>query len=113
MKLVYFRRLKSAVGHDYVNENEVFQLKHYQSPTNKDKFTLDKIWNWLKQRYKNDSGWPRDDPAASSASEHNSGDRETTPDQGWSVIPDGVAIHEEIRPETHLLVRTEVSRLIE
>ena len=38
MKLVNFRRLKSAVGHDYVNENEV-QIE-VQSPTNKDKIYL-------------------------------------------------------------------------
>ncbi len=27
MKLVNFRHLKSAVGHDYVNENEVYNLQ--------------------------------------------------------------------------------------
>ena len=56
MKLVNFRRLKSAVGHDYVNENEVYNL-HL-----KIKFTFRKDLNWQQmllvttgcvQRYKN------------------------------------------------------------
>jgi hypothetical protein len=41
------------------------------------------------------------------------GDRETVPGhQVGAVVPDCETAHEEIRPETHLLVRTEVSRLI-
>ncbi len=41
--------------------------------------------------------------AACSATKHDSGDREAVPaDQGAAVVPaDGVATHEEIRPETH------------
>jgi hypothetical protein len=47
------------------------------------------------------------------ATEADLGDRETVPGhQGAAVVPDSVATHEEIRPGTHLLVRTEVSRLI-
>ncbi len=48
------------------------------------------------------------------ATERNLGDRNAVPGhQGGAVVPDsGVAAHEEIRPGTHLLVRTEVSRLI-
>jgi hypothetical protein len=48
------------------------------------------------------------------ASERNLGDRETVPGhQGAAVVPaDSAAKHEEIRPGTHLLVRTEVRRLI-
>ncbi len=102
MKLVNFRRLKSAVGHEYVNENEVL-LKHYQSPTNfKIKFTLEKTWTGSNSDT-NDSGWPRDDLD----------DRETIlTDQGGAVVPDGVTIHKIERPVTHWLVKTEVSRLI-
>ena len=60
----YFRRLKSAVGHDYVNENEV-----YQSPLLKIKFTFRKdlnrqqiycCQNWPKRRYWTRLGWPWD-----------------------------------------------------
>ena len=45
---------------------------------------------------------------------HDPGDRETMlAYQGGAVVPgDDVTSHEEIRPGTHLLVRTEVSRLI-
>ncbi len=40
------------------------------------------------------------------ATERNSGDRETVPwDQGGAVVPDDVTVHEEIRPETHWLVK--------
>ena len=47
------------------------------------------------------------------ATEADLGDRETVPGhQGGAVVPDSVAAHEVIRPGTHLLVRTEVSRLI-
>ena len=42
---------------------------------------------------------------------HDLGDREAVPGhQGGAVVPDEVAAHEEIRPGTHLLVRTEVSK---
>jgi hypothetical protein len=51
--------------------------------------------------------------AACSATKNDPGDRETIRvDQGGAVVPDNETMHEEIRPETHLLVRTEVSRLI-
>ncbi len=55
------------------------------------------------QRYKNCSGWSGDDPAASSASEHNPGDRNAIPaDEGAAEVPaDSVATHEIERPETH------------
>ncbi len=49
MKLVNFRRLKSAVGHDYVNENEVQIEVIYQLPFSFDlkiKFTFRKDLNW-------------------------------------------------------------------
>ena len=46
-------------------------------------------------------------------SETDPGYRKTMPGhQGAAVVPDVKTSHEEIRPETHLLVRTEVSRLI-
>ena len=50
--------------------------------------------------------------AACSATKHDLDDRESIPDQGGSVIPDDETAHKVVRPETHLLVRTEVSRLI-
>ena len=54
-----------------------------------------------------------DDLAACSATKHDLGDRQTVlAHQGGAVVPDSVAAHEVIRPGTHLLVRTEVSRLI-
>jgi hypothetical protein len=54
-----------------------------------------------------------DDLAAFSAKKTDPGDRKTMPGhQGAAVVPDVKTSHEEIRPETHLLVRTEVSRLI-
>ena len=55
-----------------------------------------------------------DDPAACSATKHDSSDRHAVPrHQGGAVVPaNDEASYEEIRPETHLLVRTEVSRLI-
>ena len=45
---------------------------------------------------------------------HDPGDRETVlTHQGGAVVPgDDETSHEEVRPGTHLLVRTEVSRLI-
>jgi hypothetical protein len=53
------------------------------------------------RRFKNCSGRSRDDPAASGASEHNSGDRETIPGhQGGSVVPAPLTVHEKERPET-------------
>ena len=61
------------------------------------KFTLDKIWTGNKS--------VAVDNGRNGATEHDLDDRETVPDQGGSVIPDGVTVHEEIRPETHLLVR--------
>ncbi len=55
------------------------------------------------------------DLAACSATKTDPGDRKTMPGhQGAAVVPDVKTSHEEIRPETHLLVRTEckeVSRL--
>jgi hypothetical protein len=45
--------------------------------------------------------------AACGATKNDPGDRETIPDQGGAVVPDNVTTHEEIRPETHLLVKTE------
>jgi hypothetical protein len=56
-----------------------------------------------------------DDPAACSATKHDLGDRQTVlAHQGGAVVPgDDETSHEEIRPGTHLLVRTEVSRLKE
>ncbi len=73
------------------------------------KFTLDKIWTGNKT--------VAVDNGRNSATERNSGDRETVlTHQGGAVVPaDGVATHEIERPETHWLVRTEckeVSRLI-
>ncbi len=54
-----------------------------------------------------------DDLAACSATKHDLDDREPIPgDQGGAVVPDDVTAHKVERPETHLLVRTEVSRLI-
>ncbi len=45
MKLVNFRHLKSAVGHEHVNKNEVLNWNSYQSPTNKYKiYLLKKTW---------------------------------------------------------------------
>ncbi len=76
MKLVNFRRLKSAVGHENVNENEVQIEVIYQPPTYKDKIYLKQDLNW--------AGWPRDDLT----------------DQGGAVVPDDVTIHK-LRPETH------------
>jgi len=48
------------------------------------------------------------------ASELNFGDRDAVlTHQGRAVVPaDDATAHKEIRPETHLLVKTEVSRLI-
>jgi hypothetical protein len=68
------------------------------------KFTLNKIGNW--QHLLLLKNWPN------GATEHDPGDREAVPgDQGAAVIPDDVTVHEEIRPETHSLVRTtEVSK---
>ncbi len=79
MKLVNFRRLKSAVGHNHLNEK-----------TNllKIKFTLNKIGTG--------NNWPN------SATETDLGDRETVPGhQGGAVVPDVKTLDEEIRPETH------------
>jgi hypothetical protein len=79
MKLVNFRRLKSAVGHDYVNENEVLNWNNHQLI--KIKFTLDKIWNW-QQTVAVDNG-------RNGATERDLGDRETVPGhQGGAVVPD-------------------------
>jgi hypothetical protein len=50
MKLVNFRRLKSAVGHEHVNDNPNLL---------KIKFTLDKIWTGNKT-VAVDNGVPRD-----------------------------------------------------
>jgi hypothetical protein len=44
---------------------------------------------------------------------HDPGDRDAVlAHQGGAVVPDKMTAHEIERPETHLLVRTEVSRLI-
>ncbi len=83
MKLVNFRRLKSAVGHDHVNE---------KSNILKIKFTFRKIWNWLKQLLGDRRRSDKLDP----------GDRETVPwDQVGAVVPDCETAHEIERPKTH------------
>jgi hypothetical protein len=79
MKLFNFRRLKSAVGHDFLYET-----------TNllKIKFTLNKIGTG--------NNWPN------GATETDLGDRETVPGhQVGAVVPDDVTVHEIERPETH------------
>ncbi len=89
MKLVNFRRLKSAVGHEHVNDNSL-----------KIKFTLNKIWTGWKQLLGDRRRSDKLDP----------GDRETVPDQVGAVVPDCETAREEIRPETHWLVRTECKK---
>jgi hypothetical protein len=120
MKLVNFRRLKSAVGHDYVNENEVQIEVIYQHQLIKIIFTLNKIWTWQQICCWNN--WLRaallehgvtGDGLALRRYENDPGDRDAVPGhQGGAVVPDKMTSHEEIRPVTHWLVRTEVSRLI-
>ncbi len=45
------------------------------------------------------------------ATETDLDDRETVPAaQGAAVVPADVTVHEEIRPKTHLLVRTECKK---
>ena len=41
------------------------------------------------------------------------GPRDDLADQGGAVVPDNGVVTHEIRPETHWLVKTEVSRLKE
>ncbi len=117
MKLVNFRRLKSAVGHEHVNVKKIDLFINHQLI--KIKFTLDKIWKrqqicWqLAETALLNTRVTGDDLAACSATKNDPGDRETTPDQGGAVVPDNdVTRHEIERPETHWLVKTEVSRLI-
>ncbi len=68
------------------------------------KFTLDKIWT--------DNKTVAVDNGRNGATERDLGDRETVPGhQGAVVVPaDSVATHEEIRPETHWLVKTECKK---
>jgi hypothetical protein len=94
MKLVNFRRLKLAVGHDYVNETK-FKLKLFiNCQLIKIKFTFKDRLNGNNCCWQN---WPN------GATERDLGDRETVPGhQGAAVVPaDSVATHEIERPETH------------
>ena len=85
-------------------------MKVYQSPINKDKFTLEKTWT--RQQILAENG----------ATEHDFRDHETVlADQGGSGFPAlltdkrlyRVMAHEIERPGTQVLVKTqEVSRLI-
>jgi hypothetical protein len=91
MKLVNFRRLKIG-RRSRAREREV-KLKsfiNHQLTSIKDKiYLLEKTWP--NRRYKNCSGWSRDDPD----------DREMIlTDQGGAVVPDNVTVHK-LRPETH------------
>ncbi len=111
MKLVNFRRLKIG-RRSRAREREEIEIFINHHQLIKIKFTLDKIWNLPKRRYWNCSV-TGDGLAACSATKHDLDDRESIPaDQGAAVAPADVTVHEEIRPETHWLVRTEVSRLI-
>ncbi len=87
------------------------------------KFTLNKIWNWLKTALLGDREtiWPcgatesdlgdRETVWPCGATESDLGDRETVPGhQGGAVVPDSVATHEIERPETHLLVKKECKK---
>ena len=115
MKLVNFRRLKSAVGHERVNEKKLFIDLISNDNLLKIKFTLIKIWtgnNWLRAALQKLSLGDRETIRPCGASKTDLGDRETVPGhQGAAVVPaDSVAVHEIERPETHWLVRTECKK---
>jgi hypothetical protein len=99
-----------------VNENEVYNLQlkikfTFRKDLNKQQLLLLTTGRTALLRLSRVIG---DDPAACSATKHDLGDRQTVlAHQGGAVVPgDDETSHEEIRPGTHLLVRTEVSRLI-
>ena len=105
MKLVNFRRSKSAVGHEHVNVKKIeIGINHQLIKIiylNQDLKLAETAL--LGDRWRSDK--------------HDPGDRHAVPrHQGGAVVPANDEVsHEEIRPETHLLVRTErkeVSRLI-
>ncbi len=93
-----------------MNENQ-FKLKLINHQIIKIKFTLNKIGKLAETALLNTSRVDRETIWPFGASETDLGDRETVPGhQGGAVVPDSVATHEEIRPETHLLVRTECKK---
>jgi hypothetical protein len=99
MKLVNFRRLKSAVGHEHVNVKKIEIFINYQLI--KINFTLDKIWTGNKT--------VAVDNGRNGATERDSGDRETVPgDQGGAEVPDVMTSHKVERPVTH--VKTECKK---
>ena len=121
MKLVNFRRLKIGRrsrlrerkrSSNFIN-HQLIKIIYLNQDLNWQQICCFRQ-NWLRaallrlSRVDRETIWP------CGASERNLGDRETVPGhQGAAVVPaDSAAKHEEIRPETHLLVRTEVSRLI-